>query len=78
MTKAELFAILARYDDDQLVLVESQHGFEVPQIYVAAVRPRRAGEFGNAFASDYVPARPAELAEGALIIGTAAGFLQPS
>lgn len=77
MTKSELIAILAHYADDQLVLVESAHGYEDPKVYVTAVRPRRAGEHANAFSSDYVASGRTESAEGALIIGTTFGFMRP-
>nr|WP_315256570.1 hypothetical protein [uncultured Duganella sp.] len=77
MTKSELLAILAHYADDQLVLVESAQGFEDPKVYVTAVRQRRADEFDDPFASDYVVSGPGEAVNGAVVIGTAAGILRP-
>jgi|SRR5476649_2617684 len=77
MTKTELLAILAQYVDDQLVLVESPLGFEDPKVYVTAVRPRSANEHSNVLASDYVTPAQGETVQGAVVIGSAAGFLVP-
>lgn len=76
MTKTELLAILAHYDDDQLVLVESPQGFEDPNVYVTAVRPRYANEHGGVIASDYVAPASGEAVQGAVVIGSAAGFVR--
>jgi hypothetical protein len=76
MTKVELIAILANYADDQLVLVESAQGFEEPNVYVAAIRSRRADEFDDALAGDYVAPGLGQAAQGAVVIGTVAGFLR--
>lgn len=63
------------YDDDQLVLVEARDGgFEEPKIYISAVRPRRADEFQNPYASDYVPGRTNQMTS-AVVVGTAHGLL---
>jgi hypothetical protein len=77
MTKAELIAILANYADDQLVLVESAQGFEEPNVYVTAIRSRRADEFDDALAGDYVASGLGQAAQGAVVIGTVEGFLRP-
>lgn len=76
MTKTELLAILAPYDDDQLVLVESPQGFEDPKVYVTAVRPRCANEHGGGVTSDYVASACGETVQGAVVIGSAAGFVR--
>lgn len=77
MTKSELLAILAQFPDGQLVLVETPHGFDAPTVYVAAVRPRRADEFGDVLAGEYVAPGPGEPICGAVVLGTTAGVLRP-
>lgn len=76
MTIGELKALLNRYDDSQLVLVEHRSGgFDEPQIYITAARPRQSSEFCTQAASEYVQGRNGE-GTGMLIIGTTEGAVE--
>lgn len=75
MTIGELKKILSTFDDNQLVLVEAAAGgFEDPQVYVTAIRPRQGGEFQDPFASEYV-AGGAKNGTGTVVVGTSLGLL---
>lgn len=75
MTIGDLRKLLSRYGDEQLVLVEaSGGGFEDPKVYVSSIRPRKADEFDQPFASEYVASGSGEGA-GVIVIGTVRGLL---
>jgi len=75
MTIGELRKILSAFDDSDQVLVEAATGgFDEPKIYVSAIRQRRADEFQDPYASEYVTAG-GDAATGKVVIGTSLGLL---
>lgn len=75
MTIGELKKILSTFEEDQIVLVEAATGgFEEPRVYVAGIRERRADEYRDPYASEYV-ASGAGPATGMVVVGTSLGLL---
>lgn len=75
MTIGELKRILSTFSDDQMVLVEAATGgFEEPRVYVAGIRERRADEYRDPYASDYVSSGSGS-GTGMVVVGTSLGLL---
>lgn len=74
MKKSELLKILAKYHDDQEILVEAiDPGFDDPAVYITAVRGRNVEELVSATSSEYV-SDMSTASFGAVILGTSSGL----